>query len=39
MHDEAQYRLAANRELHEVPMSSPGEEGKGALKKVSIRAG
>jgi hypothetical protein len=39
MQDEVQYRLAADREVHEVPISSPGEEGKGALKKVSIRAG
>jgi hypothetical protein len=39
MQDEVQYQLAADRELHEVPMRSAGEEGKGALKKVSIRAG
>jgi hypothetical protein len=39
MQDEVQYWLAADRELHEVPMRSPEEEGKGALKKVSVRAG
>jgi hypothetical protein len=39
MQDEIHYRLAADRELYEVPMSLSGEEGKGALKKVSIRAG
>jgi hypothetical protein len=39
MQDEVEYRLAADRELYEVPMRSLGEEGKRALKKVSIRTG
>jgi hypothetical protein len=39
MQDEVQYRLVGDRELYEVPISSLGEEGKEALKKVSIRAG
>jgi hypothetical protein len=33
MQDEVQYRLAADRELHEVPMRSPGEREKELLKK------